>query len=147
MPTRFLLIAALLLVTGAVSAVPPLNTDDDGVAIGGYDTVAFFTEAEPVSGNRRFRHQWGGGTWWFASAGNRDLFAADPARYAPQYGGHCAAAMTGGKIAYGSPVAWTIRDDRLFLNYDTSVRDRWFKDVDSKIRRADENWAAKYAQQ
>ena len=88
---------AILLVTiwtllGAISAVPaladpPVNSNDTGVAIKGYDPVAYFTQSRAVKGSRDHTYQWHESTWYFSSATHRDLFAADPERYAPQYGG------------------------------------------------------------
>ncbi len=66
------------------------NVDSDKVAIHGYDTVAYFTEGEPTKGSANFEHSWQDARWQFASATNRDLFTANPDRYAPQYGGYCA---------------------------------------------------------
>jgi YHS domain-containing protein len=65
-----------------------VNTDDFGVAIQGYDTVAYHTERRPVKGKTEFSHKWNDAVWYFASAENRDLFAEDPERYAPRYGGY-----------------------------------------------------------
>ncbi len=88
-----LIIAAILLLsilfweTDAI-AIDKVNKDSFGVAIKGYDTVAYFTEGRAVKGKSEFSHSWNEATWHFASADNRDLFAADPDRYAPQYGGY-----------------------------------------------------------
>lgn len=66
----------------------PVNTGWFGVAIKGYDTVAYHTEGRAIKGMSEYSHEWNDARWYFASAQNRDLFAADPERYAPQYGGY-----------------------------------------------------------
>ena len=77
----------MLCATGAF-AVDKINKDSFGVAIKGYDTVAYFTESRAVKGKSEYAHSWNEATWYFASADHRDLFAADPGRYAPQFGGY-----------------------------------------------------------
>ena len=83
-----------------------------GTAIEGYDPVAYFTEGHPVEGESGFAHDWMDATWYFASAENRDQFAADPDRYAPQYGGYCAWAVARGYTAKIDPEAWKIVDGK-----------------------------------
>ena len=70
------------------------NMTDQGVAISGYDTVAYFTEGKPQKGDAEFQHDWQDATWQFANQSHRDLFAADPESYVPEFGGFCAAAMS-----------------------------------------------------
>lgn len=111
-----------------------------GLAIRGYDPVAYFTEGQPVRGRAAFTHAWMGATWRFASAANRDLFAADPVRYAPAYGGFCAYAVSEGYTAPTDPDAWRIVQGRLFLNYSRDVQRQWEQDIPGRVRRADENW-------
>ncbi len=113
---------------------------EDGIAVGGTDVVAYVTEGRPVAGRRDFTHEWQGATWQFASAAHRDLFAADPSRYAPAYGGFCAYAVSEGYTAPIDPAAWRIVDGRLYLNYDLAVRRRWARDIPGRIARADANW-------
>ena len=111
-----------------------------GVAIHGYDPVAYFTAAKPVKGTAAFAHEWNGVTWHFASAGNRDAFAAEPARYAPQYGGYCAYAVSQGYTAKIEPDAWSIVEGKLYLNYDRGIRSKWEKDTGGYIDKANTNW-------
>ena len=127
----------LLLLPGAAKA--RTNTQD-GAAIGGYDPIAYHDGLGPVAGRREFTHRWDGATWRFASAANRDRFAADPARYAPAYGGFCAYAASEGYTATIEPNAWRLVDGRLYLNYSMAVRDRWEQDRPGRISRADANW-------
>lgn len=120
---------------GAVNA-------EDGLAVRGIDVVAYVPDGRPVQGLAAFTHSWQGTTWRFASAANRDRFAADPARYAPAYGGFCAYAVSEGYTAPIDPEAWKIVDGRLYLNYDRSVQRRWERDIPGRIARADANWPA-----
>ncbi|MBR0681101.1 YHS domain protein [Roseomonas eburnea] len=113
---------------------------EDGVAVRGTDVVAYFTEGRPTQGRAEFTRMWRGAAWRFASAANRDRFAAEPERYAPAYGGFCAYAVSEGYTAPIDPAAWRIVDGRLFLNYDRSVQRRWERDIPGRIARADANW-------
>jgi YHS domain-containing protein len=109
-------------------------------AVGGYDPVAYFTDGKPVAGKASITHQWKGATWRFASEKNRDLFKAEPARYAPQYGGYCAWAVSQGYTAKGDPNYWKVVDGKLYLNYDATVQRNWEKDVPGHIANANRNW-------
>ncbi len=111
-----------------------------GVAIDGADAVAYFTQARAVEGSRKYTHQWMGAKWRFASAANRDAFAADPAKYAPQYGGYCAWAVSQGYTAPIDREAWKIVGGKLYLNYSKSVQAQWAEDVPGNIRKGDGNW-------
>ncbi|MBU1174241.1 MAG: YHS domain-containing protein [Alphaproteobacteria bacterium] len=112
-----------------------------GEAINGYDPVAYFTEGRPVAGAAGFSLEYKGAPFLFASAENRDLFAADPEIYAPHYGGYCAYAMSKGAFATTVPEAWTIHAGKLYLNYSTGVRQLWQKDIPGHVDQADINWA------
>ena len=117
----------------------PVNTEN-GVAIKGTDTVAYFNEGRAVKGSDRFTYEWMGATWKFASAENRDLFASNPEKYAPQYGGFCAWAVSQGYTAPIDPNAWKIVNDKLYLNYNKRVQRTWEKDIPGNITKADRNW-------
>jgi len=114
--------------------------DERGRAIRGTDPVAYFTQGRPVAGREQFSHTWSEATWWFASADNRDRFAANPEQYAPQYGGFCAWAVSQGYTAAIDPQAWAIVDGKLYLNYSPGVQRRWERDVPGNIAKADANW-------
>ena len=113
---------------------------DKGAAIKGYDPVAYFIDGKPVAGSPQFTHSWNGAEWRFASAANRDKFAAEPEKYAPQYGGFCAYGLSQGYKVKIEPDAWRIVDGKLYLNYDKSVQQTWVKDVPGYIAKADANW-------
>lgn len=119
---------------------------EGGVAVRGTDVVAYVTEGRPVAGRAEFTHAWRGADWRFASAANRDQFAADPERHVPAYGGFCAYAVSEGYTAPIDPAAWRIVDGRLYLNYDRSVQRRWERDIPGRIARADANWPRLAAQ-
>ena len=111
-----------------------------GAAIDGTDPVAYFTMGKPVEGSSEFAHEWNGATFHFSSAENRDLFAADPEKYAPQYGGYCAWAVSQGYTASTDPEAWKIVDGKLYLNYSKSVQQTWEEDIPGNIAAGDGNW-------
>lgn len=111
-----------------------------GAAIDGTDPVAYFTMGKPVEGSSEFAHEWNGATFHFSSAENRDLFAADPEKYAPQYGGYCAWAVSQGYTASTDPEAWKIVDGKLYLNYSKSVQQTWEQDIPGNIAAGDGNW-------
>jgi YHS domain-containing protein len=143
MPSRRSILAALplaaLLAHATAATASPVNAEG-GVAIRGTDPVAYHTTGRPTPGRPEFTHAWRGATWRFASAANRDLFAADPERYAPAYGGFCAWAVAQGYTAPIDPAAWRIVDGRLYLNYDRSIQRRWERDIPGFIRSANGHW-------
>ncbi|MEO0399332.1 MAG: YHS domain-containing (seleno)protein [Pseudomonadota bacterium] len=110
------------------------------VAVQGYDVVAYFTDAAPVKGKTDFTTRYLGAEFRFVSQANLDAFLADPAAYAPQYGGYCAWAVSQGYTARGSAKHWKIVDDKLYLNYDAAVQEEWETDIPGFIAAADENW-------
>jgi hypothetical protein len=122
------------------AASAPINKDRKGVAIKGYDPVAYFTQNRPVLGAAQFSYHWMDATWWFASVEDRDLFAADPDRYAPQYGGYCAYGVSQGRIVSIVPEAWKIVDGKLYLNYSLSVQKTWLAAIQRYIEEANRNW-------
>lgn len=137
--SRFLLSIALLAASLSCQAVDAVY-NDSGLAIGGYDPVAYFTEQRPVWGNSKYTHQWQGVTWQFDSETNKKLFAANPEKYAPQYGGYCAYAVAKGAIAQGDPNSWSVIDNKLYLNYSPAIKQRWSNNINGYTSRADANW-------
>jgi YHS domain-containing protein len=135
------ILAPLLLALAVTAyAAGENNVDSSGLALKGYDPVAYFTEKKPVAGKPEFTARHEGATYRFASAANRDAFAAAPAKYAPQYGGYCAFGMASGYKAPIESDAWTVVDGKLYLNYNRSVRSQWSSDVPGYVRKADANW-------
>jgi len=112
----------------------------DGIAINGIDPVAYFTEERPVEGSEDFTLDWNSAIWLFASAANRDEFAAMPEKFAPQYGGYCAYAVAKGYTASTDPKAWSIYEGKLYLNYSRPVRALWALDKTGYVLKANNNW-------
>ncbi|MEM7562948.1 MAG: YHS domain-containing (seleno)protein [Pseudomonadota bacterium] len=145
LPITFL----LALFIGTASAAEPINTLDrsglwgykeSGVAVRGYDTVAYFTVGKPTEGKEQFETEWKGAKWRFASQQNLDLFKGDPEKYAPQYGGYCAYGVAVGNLVKIEVDLWDIVDDKLYLNYDKKLQGKWRKDISGYIGKADEKF-------
>lgn len=135
------LLALVVAPLAAHGATDPINKTLFGaLAVDGYDPVAYFTQGKPVEGSKQHALEWNGATWRFASAENRAAFEKEPAKYAPQYGGYCAWAVSQGYTADADPEAWTIVDGKLYLNYNHEVMGTWKKDVPGNIAKADVNW-------
>jgi YHS domain-containing protein len=124
----------------AAGSADPINKDKGGVAIQGYDPVAYFTQSKPVKGSSEFTHQWMNSTWWFSSAEDRDEFARTPEKYAPQYGGYCAYGVSRGHTVTFDPEAWTIIEGKLYLNYSMGVKKTWSEAIPKHIEEANQNW-------
>jgi YHS domain-containing protein len=137
---RAALVVLTLLFSGVAFAATPFNVDSDGVAIKGYDPVAYFTMSKPVKGNKKYEYKWEGAKWRFATEKHMDLFIENPEKYAPRYGGYCAFGVAVGSLFDIQPEAWSIVDDRLYLNKNLDVRETWRKDIPGNIRKADMNW-------
>ena len=131
---------SLALAVPAAALSPVNRTTFGGVAIDGWDPVAYFTDGKPVEGSKAYSFDWNGATWRFASAAHRDLFAQAPEKYAPQYGGYCAWAVSQGYTADIDPEAWTIDHGRLFLNYSLDVQKKWAADIPGNVAKGDGNW-------
>ena len=146
MKRLFSLVAVLTIVIAQFALSPayagkkPVYQSGSTVAIDGTDPVAYFTQGKPVAGDAGITHKWNGATWQFSSTENRDRFAAAPEKYAPQYGGYCAWAVSQGYTASTVPEAWSIVDGKLYLNYSKSVQKNWEKDVPGHIASGDKNW-------
>ena len=140
---RYVQILSLILcgiVLHAVSASADEFFERNGVAIGGYDPVAYFDEERPMKGAPEFRAEFQGATFQFASADHRDRFAAKPEEFAPQYGGYCAYGTAKGYKAKIDPEAFTVVQGKLYLNYSDAVQTRWLSDIPGYIQQADANW-------
>lgn len=136
---RALFTFALTSLAAGVFAQQVFTTD--GTAIRGYDPVAYFTDQKPVKGDRQFAFTQDGITWLFASQQHLDAFKADPAKYMPQYGGYCAYGTSEGHKAPTQPDAWTVVNDKLYLNYNQKVKTEWDKKRDERIEKANKEWA------
>ncbi|MBR9833598.1 MAG: YHS domain-containing protein [Alphaproteobacteria bacterium] len=143
-----IIIAATVAAVPMVAATQPAYADKaqtytgrfSNLAVQGYDPVAYFTDGKPVKGEKEFTTTYQGAEYRFASAENLAAFTADPARFAPQYGGYCAWAVSQGKTAKGDAKYWAIVDDKLYLNFNRSIQKDWDKDREGFITAADQHW-------
>lgn len=135
-----LLLAVVLFQTPAAAKDPVSTGTFSSLAVSGYDPVAYFLEGRPVEGERALEFAWNGATWRFAIPENRAAFVADPEKFAPQYGGYCAWAVSQGYTASSDPETWRIVEGKLYLNYSKSIQGRWAQDVPGNIAKADTNW-------
>lgn len=119
--------------------IPAINAEG-AVALKGYDAVAYFTDRRPVPGTGGFAYHWHSIDWRFATAEHRDTFAADPEKYAPQYGGYCAFAISRGYIADIEPEDWAIEKGKLYLNNGPLAQRLWEIDRAGNIAAGDSNW-------
>ena len=136
------LLFVVLLLSGAprVLAAEEVFLTQEG-AIHGYDPVAYHLEGRAVRGDASIVYAWNGGNWHFTSEGNRKRFVADPARYAPRYGGYCAYGTSRGYKVSTQPEAFAIVDGVLYLNHNMSVQRTWNRDAPALIRAADARWS------
>jgi len=136
----FLVIGLLCSLVGTAHADQISNYVKDGVAIGGADPVAYFTQNASVIGSPDFTAEWNGVTWRFASAANRDSFKADPAKYAPQFGGFCATGTSFGKKVPIDPTQFKVVDGKLYLNSSPGAQARFLGDEKGTIMKAQGIW-------
>lgn len=112
-----------------------------GVAIMGYDPVAYFTENQAVKGSEKFSYEWLGTPWHFANSEHRDMFINEPVKYAPQYGGYCAGEVVGGSVTINvDPEAFKIIDGKLYLIYDRGGAENFAANADDLVPKATANW-------
>ena len=146
--TLSLPLLATILFAGSAHATDEVNVTTGGTLAGpglaahGYDVVAFFTEGRPELGSDNYAVADAGGTYRFVSQANLDAFKANPAKYAPAYGGFCAYGVVLGKKFDGDPRYWKIVDGRLYLNLNGDIQGEWSKDITGNITKADTNWAS-----
>lgn len=134
------LAAVLALVASAAHALAGDFYEKEGVAIRGYDPVAYFTDKKPVKGSPALKAEYRKSIFHFASHANRDAFLGNMDKYAPQYGGFCAFGAAGGYKAAIDPAAFTVVNDKLYLNYNKDVQKQWSADIPGFIAKADKNW-------
>lgn len=150
-PTRLMrwiktaLFAALfslaLILSPQAFALDKINTTFFGnLAIEGYDPVAYFTQNQAVEGSKQHQLEWMDASWRFSNAENLARFKADPQKYAPQYGGYCAYAISQNTDAGIDPEQFTLHEGKLYLNYNRSINKKWLKDKEQYIIDADRYW-------
>jgi len=116
------------------------------IVLKGYDPVAYFTDGKAVKGDPKFSYDFDEGRYYFASARNREMFAANPERYAPQFGGYCTGSMSRGVRAEADPAAWIIVDGRLYVFGQVKFKELAAADpqyLAERIPKADKNWREK----
>ncbi|MDA5558960.1 YHS domain-containing (seleno)protein [Shimia sp. MMG029] len=131
---------SVALATTSIAAGVELNASSTGLALQGYDPVAYFTQGEPAKGDYRISSVYNDATYRFASEEHKAAFDADPESYLPQYGGYCAFGAAMGFKFDGDPEYWKIVDGELFLNLSKDIQVRWEEDIPGLIERADTNW-------
>lgn len=112
----------------------------NGIAIKGYDPVAYFSEQKATEGKKEFTYEWSGTQWLFSSQANLDTFKAAPQKYVPQYGGFCVYGVSENHKSPTDPNAWTVADGKLYLNYSLKVKELWLKDIPGRIQKANGFW-------
>jgi len=130
----------LILISATFVFASTINKDVHGVAIKGYDPVAYFTDQNPTMGESTFQYKWQDATWYFTSEDHKRLFVSNPEKYAPEFGGYCAYGVSKGSKADIDPTAWSIVDNKLYLNFNESVQAIWKKNSVEYIRVANQNW-------
>ena len=145
MKTMLRFLALAFLAAPLISAEPPatrvlVNKTNRGLALQGYDAVAYFTDKKPVKGDAKFTATYEGATYQFASVEHCDLFTQSPVKYAPAYGGYCGYAASIGKVRPVSPELWSIVDGRLILQHSKGAVELWEKDIAGNAAKADRLW-------
>jgi YHS domain-containing protein len=133
------IIFLILLCHVALAQQAKVFSTEEG-AIRGYDVVAYFKEGKPVKGDKAFMLSWNDANWYFSSAENLETFKAEPEKFAPQYGGYCAYGTSRGYKAETQPDAFTVFNNKLYLNYNTDVVKTWAQKKEDFIRKADKHW-------
>lgn len=111
-----------------------------GLAIGGYDPVAFYTDGKPVPGSPNLELRYAGAIWRFSNTGNREAFATRPDVYMPQFGGYDPVGVSRGVAVAGNPGLWFITSGRLFLFYDRRRLEMFAADPARFIAEAERRW-------
>jgi YHS domain-containing protein len=127
-------------VNAATGAVLVDGKPAPGLAVHGFDVVAFFKEGRPVQGDAKFAIVHRDATYRFASQATLDEFKKNPAKYEPAYGGYCAYGVAVGAKFDGDPRYWKIVDGKLYLNLSADIQAAWNKDIAGNIKKAETNW-------
>lgn len=142
----WLLSVVMVVASLAVSSVAKekvlVNTDANGVVLHGYDPVAYFTDGAAVKGDAKYQARYEGSTYYFASEAHRELFKKSPIKYAPQYGGYCAMAVSMGQLEDGDPKMFLVHGDKLLLQRNEKAHQMFMSDPDRFHKKADQQWPA-----
>ena len=140
---KICLVAAIALFTSIqLKAQKEQIYTSNSYAIAGYDPVAYFKNEKAVKGKKEYSYQWKDANWLFSTKEDMDLFAANPEKYAPQYGGYCAYGLSEGHKAPPDPNTWTIVDGKIYFNYSKDVKTMWIKNPKERIQEADKQWSS-----
>lgn len=134
-----ILMAVAVATAGLASTVAEAG-NQLATALGGFDTVAYFTEGKAVPGRAKYHHFWNGAVWYFSSEENRNQFAATPTSFAPQYDGYCAWAASQNYKRPGDPQVWQIVDGKLYVKVHEGAQEKWRADIPNHITQGDDNW-------
>ena len=126
--------------SGVLGGKTLVFTDKKGVALGGYDPVAYFADGAPKKGDAKIEATFNGALYHFVSQDNRATFEKDPTKYAPAYGGFCGYAASVGKVRPADPLIWSIVDGQLIVQHTKGADELWKKDVAGNKAKADKYW-------
>ncbi|MDX6766560.1 MAG: YHS domain-containing (seleno)protein [Candidatus Methylacidiphilales bacterium] len=141
MKTKLQSLAAFLLLASSAIAGNAVNVSGAShIAVNGYDTVAFFTDAKAVNGSPFISAEYQGATWFFASEEHKNLFNANPAKYAPQHGGYCSFGVGLGRLFPVDISTWQVREGKLYLNLNQEILKKFNADFAGNVAKADKNW-------
>jgi YHS domain-containing protein len=143
MPMKTILrtLMALMLLSSTLVASDLVNSSgSDKIAVSGYDTVAFFTDSQPIKGSPSIAARYQGATYLFANTKNKSLFEESPDKYVPQYGGFCAYGVAHGGLAPVEISTWQVRGGKLYLNKNSEIRTMFDADFDGNVAKAEKNW-------
>ena len=140
MKKQSFLLIVLCAASSFASGKQLVNLDSGGIAIQGYDPVAFFTQHKPIKGVPPFRSDYNGARYLFSSFEDKAVFDKEPSKYEPQFGGYCAYGVSRGNRAPIKIEAWQIVNDRLLMQYDLDIKDAFNKDQQGTLKKADQNW-------
>lgn len=140
MKKLYLLLIAFIIANSCLLAQKSAIFTTNGIAIGGYDVVAFFTDSKPVTGVDTLAYTWNNAIWHFSTREHLNAFKTNPDKYAPQYGGYCAFGTAEGHKAPTQVNTWTIVNGKLYFNYNKDVQKSWMPNKEQLIEKADTNW-------
>ncbi len=146
-PSILVVIVVAIIIMAKSHSISPLawNSHDPvfsekGLAIKGYDPVAFHTDSKAVQGDETYSFDWNGATWRFANSNNLELFQRNPDKYAPQFGGYCAFAVSQGFTAEVDPEFWLMNEGKLYIFSNEDVLNDWKKDQGNLEKSAAQQW-------
>ena len=134
-----ILFVALISIATVAQTPKHINLKNN-IAIQGYDPVAYFESAKAIEGNKEIKSEYNGAIYHFCSENNKALFLKNPSQYEPQFGGFCAYGMSQGYEAPIQPEAFTIVENKLYLNYNLKIKEMWSKEQTARIEKAIVNW-------